>query len=175
MIFTIIILMITIALCFYFRLYGTRCSKCCHLITQSDWIRRAGDQVGHDDDDDDEEEEDDDDDDDDNDNDNIGDDDNYVRRRMESISKTKLFRFSTLLALPATLAHAKSVDNHLHHHNHNHNHHHNHQHNHHHHHHQHHHQNCSLALAKSLVWLRTGFFASRTTLRSTDYIHFDDK
>ena len=28
------------------RLYGTRCSKCCHLITQSDWIRRAGDQVG---------------------------------------------------------------------------------------------------------------------------------
>lgn len=31
----------------YTRLYGTRCSKCCHLITQSDWIRRAGDQVFH--------------------------------------------------------------------------------------------------------------------------------
>ena len=32
---------------YIFRLYGTRCSKCCHLITQSDWIRRAGDQVFH--------------------------------------------------------------------------------------------------------------------------------
>lgn len=31
----------------YTRIYGTRCSKCCHLVTQSDWIRRAGDQVFH--------------------------------------------------------------------------------------------------------------------------------
>jgi len=31
----------------YTRLYGTRCSKCCHLITPTDWIRRAGDQVFH--------------------------------------------------------------------------------------------------------------------------------
>ena len=29
----------------YIRLYGTKCSKCCHPITQSDWIRRAHDQV----------------------------------------------------------------------------------------------------------------------------------
>jgi hypothetical protein len=29
------------------RIFGTRCSKCCHLITQNDWIRRAGDQVFH--------------------------------------------------------------------------------------------------------------------------------
>jgi len=31
----------------YTRMYGPRCSKCCHLITQSDWIRRAGEQVFH--------------------------------------------------------------------------------------------------------------------------------
>jgi len=31
----------------YIRLYGTKCSKCCHPITQSDWIRRAHDQVFH--------------------------------------------------------------------------------------------------------------------------------
>jgi len=31
----------------YTRLYAMRCSKCCHLITQSDWIRRAGEQVFH--------------------------------------------------------------------------------------------------------------------------------
>ena len=29
----------------YIRLYGTKCSKCGHPITQSDWIRRAHDQV----------------------------------------------------------------------------------------------------------------------------------
>ena len=29
----------------FFRIFGTRCSKCCHLITQNDWIRRAGEQV----------------------------------------------------------------------------------------------------------------------------------
>ena len=31
----------------YARLYGTKCSKCAKPITQSDWIRRAGDQVFH--------------------------------------------------------------------------------------------------------------------------------
>lgn len=31
----------------YIRLYGTKCSKCGHPITQSDWIRRAHDQVFH--------------------------------------------------------------------------------------------------------------------------------
>ena len=31
----------------YMRLYGTKCSKCCHPITQTDWIRRAHDQVFH--------------------------------------------------------------------------------------------------------------------------------
>ena len=29
----------------YIRLYGTKCSKCCHPITHSDWIRKAHDQV----------------------------------------------------------------------------------------------------------------------------------
>ena len=29
----------------YIRLYGTKCSKCGHSITQSDWIRRAHDRV----------------------------------------------------------------------------------------------------------------------------------
>ncbi|XP_023349154.1 LIM/homeobox protein Awh isoform X2 [Eurytemora carolleeae] len=31
----------------YTKIFGTRCSKCCHLITQNDWIRRAGEQVFH--------------------------------------------------------------------------------------------------------------------------------
>ena len=43
-------------------------------------------------------------------------DDKDVKGRVLSASKTKLFRFFILPALPATPAHAKSVDNHHHHH-----------------------------------------------------------
>ena len=98
---------ITIELSFYLRLYGTRCSKCCHLITQSDWIRRAGDQVGCGDNDEDDNDDADFDDDDGVFDDEYFDDDDDVKRRTESISETKLFRFSILPASPATLAHAK--------------------------------------------------------------------